>query len=75
MPFTDWLCRLLRRRRQQKRENRKERVHDDDDWDYLFIVDNDNKEKRKRVDEWKQERVHWELHDKKLFYKAHLIAS
>ena len=36
-------------------------VDDDDDWDdNLFVVD-DNSKKRKRVDEWEQKRIDWEL--------------
>ena len=42
---------------------------DDDDWeDYLFVVDDDNK-KRKRIDEWKDDRIDWERHVQKLLHK------
>ena len=43
-------------------------VDDDDDWeDYLFVVDDDNK-KRKRIDKWEDNRIHWDRHVNKLLY-------
>ena len=36
-------------------------VDNDDDWDdylFLFVVDDDNK-KRKRIEKWEDDRIHW----------------